>query len=101
MKRDYHAEWLRTKAKLLVRRAVLIGKLGGKCQKCGSTETLEPDHPNGKTWESRKLSPQMRQKQHEKDFENGELSLLCRSCNGKDGAINKSFYGAQKEEVPF
>jgi hypothetical protein len=69
---------------------------------CGSTEKLELDHPNGKTWEARVLSPQQRMKRYEEDYENGQLSLLCKKCNGTDGAFNKHFYAAiKKGEVPF
>jgi hypothetical protein len=101
--RDYHAEWIRTKAKLLIRRNFLIIKLGSKCRNCDTTEEIEIDHPNGKDWEAKALSPQMRMAKYEQEYEEGKLSLLCRSCNGKDGAQNKPFYSAVRhgEEVPF
>ena len=102
-KRDYHKEWLKTKSRISVRYNWLIIKLGGKCRECGTTENLELDHPNGKTWEAAKLSPQMRIKRYEEDYENGQLDLLCRSCNARDGALNKHFYSAIRngEDVPF
>jgi len=100
--RNYHKEWLKLKARLQVRRAFLVIKLGGKCRMCGSTEELELDHPNGKDYEARKLSPQMRMKRYEENYENGQLDLLCHNCNSRDGALNKDFYGAvQRGEVPF
>jgi hypothetical protein len=99
-KRDHHKEWLRTKSRLEVRKGFLIIKLGGVCRLCGATESLELDHPNGKHWEARKLSPQMRMKQYEEDYENGQLSLLCKSCNARDGALNKFFYSAIRKGEP-
>jgi hypothetical protein len=101
-KRNYHAEWLKTKSRLNVRRNFLIIKLGGQCRLCRSTKNLELDHPDGKNWEARKFSPQMRMKRYEEDYENGQLDLLCKSCNCRDGALNKDFYGAVRHnKAPF
>ena len=107
-KRDHHAEWLRTKSRIAVRYQFLVIKLGGKCRLCSSIENLELDHPFGKDWEARKLSPQMRMKRYEIDYENGKLSLLCQNCNRKDGATNQKYYGAIRrgeepdvDKVPF
>ena len=105
--RNYHAEWLRTKSRIAVRYQFLVIKLGGKCVKCASIKDLELDHPQGKDWSARKLSPQMRMKRYEEDFLNGKLSLLCHNCNCKDGALNKNYYKAVRngeepgEKVPF
>ena len=106
--RDHHKEWLRTKSRLNIRRNFLVIKLGGRCRKCGSTEKLELDHPEGKNWEAKRLSPQMRMTRYEIDYENGKLSLLCHDCNCKDGGINKRYYGAirrgeepEAEKAPF
>jgi hypothetical protein len=101
-KRNYHAEWLKTKSRLDVRRNFLIISLGGKCRLCRSTENIELDHPNGKDWEARKLSPQMRMKRYEEDNERGQLDLLCKSCKCRDGALNKDFYSAvRRNKAPF
>jgi hypothetical protein len=105
--RDHHREWLRTKSRIAIRYQFLVIKLGGKCRKCQAVENLELDHPEGKDWEARKLSPQMRMKRYEQDFENGKLSLLCVNCNRKDGALNKNYYKAVRngedpgEKIPF
>jgi hypothetical protein len=102
MKRDRHKEWIRLKSRLQVRKAFLIVQLGGKCRECETTENLELDHPNGKPWEAKKMSPRQRMKQYEEDNINGQLSLLCRSCNGSDGALNKEFYSAIRHgKAPF
>lgn len=93
-KRDYHKEWLRTKAKLEVRRQTLVKKLGGVCPNpdnnpnCTPTENLELHHLEGKDWDPRSMSPQMRMKLYEQEHELGRIGLLCKSCNSKDGADN-------------
>jgi len=109
-KRDYHKEWLNTKKKLEFRRQIIITKLGGTClnpdnnPNCTPTENLELHHLEGKDWDPRAMSPQMRMKQYEQDFKLGRLGVLCKSCNSKDGANNKDFYSEVRhslEEAPF
>lgn len=100
--RDHHQEWLRTKSKIQIRRDKICTELGGICKNCGTTDNLELHHVDGKSWDPVKMSPQMRIKQYEQDHSNGLIDLLCKSCNGRDGAYNKDYYSAiRKEEIPF
>lgn len=110
-KRDHHKEWLATKARLAIRKATLIKKLGGKCDNpdnnpnCTPYDNLEFNHLQGKTWEPRDMSPQQRMKQYEIEAEHGLINVRCKSCNSKDGALNKHYYSeirhSIEEEVPF
>lgn len=68
------------------RRAQLIAFLGGCCAKCHAREKLEFDHPRGRSWQPRKLSRHNRIARYWADARAGNLRLLCRSCNGRDGA---------------
>jgi len=64
-----------------LRRKALIIKMGGCCEECGKKRKLEFHHPNGRDWSCRDLSRWSRMVRYERDYENGELELLCRSCN--------------------
>jgi hypothetical protein len=65
------------------RRGELIRALGGKCLACGTDQSLEFDHPNGRNWKPRLLSRWMRIKNYERDAKAGNLRLLCRCCNAR------------------
>jgi len=79
-----------------IRRAAMFDRLGGKCvcmkckkhkgKMCGSTKRLEPDHKDGRVWKPDELSLERRMDQYEADERAAKLQLLCRSCNGADGA---------------
>src|ERR1700737_409283 len=60
------------------RRADYIGKMGGKCSSCGSTEQLEIDHIDPETKTDHRIwswsHPRI-----EKELE--KCQLLCRSCH--------------------
>jgi hypothetical protein len=100
--RDHHKEWLATKARIVVRRQKICDDLGNICGECGSLDNLELHHLDGKNWDPVKMSPQMRIKQYELDHSNGQIGLLCKFCNSRDGAYNKDYYSAiKKEEYPF
>lgn len=75
----YFANWAAGK------RYDLMQKLGGKCDKCGSTKKLEFDHPNGRDWQPRKKNRWMRMIIYEREAAEGLLRILCKSCNCKDG----------------
>ncbi len=61
------------------------------CSCCGSwfsVEDLEIDHPNGRTWYGRALNFLDRIRRQWREFDRGVLlSVLCKSCNSRDGAL--------------
>jgi len=63
------------------RRIVLEALLGGECWACGSTSPLHFDHPSGRDYAPSSLSSHQRMKRYERDAAQGELRLLCASCN--------------------
>lgn len=66
---------------------MLIAKLGGRCDRCGSRQQLEPDHVNGRTWSPRSVSKEQRLQRYAHEFRSGvPLRDLCRHCNASDGA---------------
>ena len=65
-------------------RKKLIRVMGGTCTKCGRKRGLEFDHINGRDWDPAKTSRWARLARYKREFEAGELRLLCRSCNGSD-----------------
>lgn len=69
------------------RRAALIDRLGGRCSipRCRRKD-LEIDHPDGRDWQPREVSPWTRISIYEIEALAGKLRLLCRSHNGADGA---------------
>ena len=74
------------------KRAALIHFLGGKCIKCGSQEKLEFDHPDGRDWICRSKNRWQRMILYWRDARAGKVRLLCRGCNGKDGAYRRWAY---------
>ena len=106
-KRDHRKEWAKTKIKLEQRKQALINKLGGVCPNpdnnpnCTKTENLEFHHLQGKPWSSIDFGPKTRMKQYEIDAEAGLLGLLCKSCNSKDGALNKHYYSLVRHSHPL
>jgi len=68
------------------KRAELIRRLGGQCRVCGSTDRLELHHPHGRDWTPRRHNRWTRINHYWRDWEQGNLELLCQSCNGRDGA---------------
>jgi len=75
----------RHKRRAAERRAELIAKLGGKCKCCGSTEDLEIDHINGRTWNLREKSSDVRIAIYEREAKQGLLQILCKPCNASKG----------------
>jgi 5-methylcytosine-specific restriction endonuclease McrA len=71
------------------RRAFLMQQMGGRCAFCGSSEFLEFDHMVPRRWVAAAKSRWQRQREYERDDALGELRLLCRSCNGRDGALRR------------
>lgn len=67
------------------RRAKLIAKLGGKCEVCGHTSSLEFHHITERTWIARKTSRWRRMVLYEREALNGEIVLACKWCNQSYG----------------
>lgn len=69
--------------------------MGGRCANpnnnpnCTGTLYLEFDHPQGRLWAPNKLNCWARARQYLEDWAAGRLRLLCRSCNGQDGAYRR------------
>jgi 5-methylcytosine-specific restriction endonuclease McrA len=64
------------------KRAELIELLGGQCALCGSTDNLEIDHINGRTWLVRKVDPSWRVSIYWAEYRSGvPLQCLCGDCN--------------------
>lgn len=66
-------------------REMLVVRLGGKCDECGSTVDLEIDHKEGRDWTPREVDIYSRVLRYWKEFLRGvALRVLCASCNGTD-----------------
>jgi hypothetical protein len=62
----------------------------GRCATCDETEGLEVDHIDGRDWSPRDLSRSQRAEKYWDEYNAGvKMQALCRSCNGRDGALNK------------
>lgn len=76
-------------------RQALRQALGGRCAnpkdnaRCTRTRYLEFDHKHGRLWQPNKLNCLERALRYVEDFAAGRLRLLCRSCNGSDGAYRR------------
>ena len=76
----------RNKRRWLEGRLVVLGKMGGKCIKCGFDDyrALQIDHINGRGCRERKESGYSSNYQVLKDILNGKTEkyqLLCANCN--------------------
>lgn len=72
--------------------AALLAELApdGCCDDCGQPHPLEVDHIDGRGWDPAALSKAQRTARYWQEFEEGvKLRALCRSCNARDGALNK------------
>lgn len=67
--------------------AMLVQLLGPRrCAKCSSSFDVEVDHPDGRTWEARRLDYESRLRRYIQEFREGvRLRWLCSRCNGHDG----------------
>ena len=71
-------------------RFAIIEQLGAECDSCGDTADLEIDHQDGRDWEPRTKSRWQRIRIIKRELAAGvRLRLLCRSCNGHDGAFRR------------
>ena len=71
------------------RRQALIRQLGGKCARCGAEDNLEFDHPRGRPWNMGSKNQMSRMTQYQRDADAGNLQLLCKPCNARDGAARR------------
>lgn len=75
----------------------LFDIMGNHCSLCGVTEDLALDHhPEPRKWPCNKLNQYRRAKLYLRDWAAGNLRILCRSCNCRDGAV-KRWHWAQSE----
>lgn len=69
------------------RKKAVIDYLGGKCARCGSTESLEVDHID-KTQKTREVSRHLSMKHNRDEFD--KCQLLCVTCHrAKTGSENR------------
>lgn len=88
----------RTARSYIRRRDALREKLGNRCAICGWKIGLEFDHPHGRSYEPRLLSSHTRIARYELDAAAGNLRLLCRECNARDGGRRGGRGRPAKEE---
>lgn len=73
-----------------------------RCAECRvrtPVESLEVDHPRGRTWCGRRLNFLDRIRKQWREYWRGvELRALCRSCNASDGARLR---GRRRYEVAY
>lgn len=62
-------------------RTALIRDMGGCCTRCGSRTRLELHHPHGRDWKTRTVSRIQRISLYRRDWESGNLILLCKPCH--------------------
>lgn len=75
----------RRAARLL--REQLLDTMGRVCKLCGRRRgPWHLDHPYGRSWRVRDHSRLDRMKKYLRDWEQGNLRVLCKKCNETDGA---------------
>lgn len=67
-------------------RARLVQDLGGRCAECGSADDLEIDHKHGRDYDVAELGSAERVCRYRREARAGLLRVLCKPCNGRDGA---------------
>lgn len=90
-------------------REELIAKLGGKCALCPCDDVtqLEFDHKHGSVFVLRMLSYSARMAMYKREYEAGELRLLCKPCNKSERKRNGGHFiptahqGVPVCRVPF
>jgi hypothetical protein len=60
-------------------------EMGGECEECGDKDDLHFHHPKGRDWAPASKNLLQRMKLYLRDYIDGRLMLLCRSCNCSDG----------------
>jgi hypothetical protein len=78
----------------------LYDSLGKKCACCSAEHGLEFDHQKGRKYMPCSMNCLARAKAYLKDYAEGNLRLLCRSCNGRDGAHRRWHAERGVEHVP-
>jgi len=69
----------------------LFDTMGWCCANCGTIANVELDHPHGRNWEPRNCDCVTRAKRYLRDWADGNLRILCRTCNAKDGGRRGGF----------
>jgi 5-methylcytosine-specific restriction endonuclease McrA len=82
----------------------LIKRLGGKCVDCGTKGTkgngLEVDHPNGRTYNVRKMDASWRVYTYLREEREGvKLEVRCRRCNANAHKKNPGMAGRVADAV--
>lgn len=81
-RRSQHPAAIKSRKRRKAYRKQIIKALGGKCEKCGATEKLEPHHKAPRTWVSRDVWALSRLLLYLREIAAGvPLGLLCRGCN--------------------
>jgi hypothetical protein len=67
----------------------LLGLMEHRCTECGATESERWifHHPNNKVWESARVNSWQRIRLYMRDYNNGNLALMCLDCH--NGYHNK------------
>lgn len=77
----------------------LMEELGGECTECGTTEKLEFDCIVAQGDKHHKMEFSWRMSFYRKQHAEGNLQILCQSCNATKGNLEKAAKHA--DEVPF
>ena len=81
-RKAYKIAWAR-RIRASVFRA-LVKAFGKRCEKCGRKSGLEIHHRNGRDYILAALSQDQRAARLRRELKQGELGLLCRSCNARE-----------------
>jgi len=81
-KKSQHPAAKKSRARRKKYRKMITEKLGGKCERCGTTKNLEPHHKTPREWKSRRVWAIGRLLRYLREIAAGvPLGLLCRGCN--------------------
>jgi hypothetical protein len=86
------------------RRRELIKRLGGKCVDCGTKGSerngLEVDHPNGRTYNVRRMDASWRMATYLREEREGvKLEVRCKRCNANAHKKNPGMAGRVADAV--
>ena len=81
-------------------RCELLLMLGGYCKLCGVIKDLEFDHVIPIDWTPSAKSQSQRAAEYRREFQKGNLQILCKKCHGKKTAEFRGF-DVEPENCPF
>lgn len=89
--------------KLLARqhRVHLLVELGNVCKECGDTRDLTFDCKVSQGHRHHSMDASARMCFYRKQHREGNLQILCRSCNGRKGHAERKAWEAAVAEQPF